>query len=200
MPDQVLKNYITDTLEAFLSYKKMAEKAFAQVSDEEFFRAIDAESNSLAVIAKHIGGNLRSRWTDFLTTDGEKSDRFRDNEFVSDADTRESIMSLWDTGWSALSETLGSLTPADLDKTITIRAEEFSVERAMTRSLAHTCSHVGQIVFLAKHLRSTEWKNLSIPRNTSEQFRQYMAEKAHEGSGFKNYLEAHEEFKEKGAK
>lgn len=197
MSDQILQNYIIDTLQAFESYKKMAEKSFVQVTDEEFFRAIDPESNSLAVIAKHIGGNLRSRWTDFLTTDGEKPDRFRDTEFVSDADTRDSIMSLWDTGWSALSATLGSITTLDLDKTVTIRAEEFTVERAITRSLAHTCSHVGQIVFLAKHLRSTDWKNLSIPRNTSEQFRQYMAEKGHEGAGFKNYLEAHEEFKEK---
>jgi Protein of unknown function (DUF1572) len=200
MSEQILQNYITDTSQAFLSYKKMAEKALEQVTDDEFFRAIDPESNSLAVIAKHIGGNLRSRWTDFLTTDGEKPDRFRDTEFVDDADTRASIRSLWETGWSALSAALGSLTPADLSKTVTIRAEEFTVERAMTRSLAHTCSHVGQIVFLAKHLRSTDWKNLSIPRNTSEEFRSFMAEKREAGEGFKSYLEAHEEFKEKSTK
>lgn len=195
--EQLPAAYIADTHQAFVSYKKMAEKAFAQVSDEEFFRAIDAESNSLAVIAKHIGGNLASRWTDFLTTDGEKPDRLRDTEFITESDTRTSITELWDRGWQALFATLESLTPEDLDKTITIRAEEFTVVRAMTRSLAHTTSHVGQIVFLAKHLRSSEWKNLSIPRNTSEEFRQYMAEKREAGEGFKNYLEAHEEFGKK---
>jgi hypothetical protein len=189
------QTYLTDTLEAFTSYRKMAEKALAQVSDEEFFRSIDPESNSLAVIVKHLGGNLRSRWTDFLTTDGEKPDRFRDGEFVSEGDTRESIMELWVTGWTALIATFESLGPEDLDKIVTIRAEEFTVVRAATRSLAHTSSHVGQIVFLAKHLRSSEWKNLSIPRNSSEEFRRYMAEKREAGEGFKNYLEAHEEFK-----
>ena len=197
MNESILQNYITDTLQAFQSYKKMAEKAFAQVSDEEFFRVIDAESNSLAAITKHIGGNLRSRWTDFLTTDGEKPDRLRDTEFVTESDTRESLTELWNTGWAALFSTLESLTPGDLDRTVTIRSEEFSVVRAMTRSLAHTTSHVGQIVFLAKHLRSAEWKNLSIPRNTSEEFRQYMAEKREAGAGFKNYLEAHEDFGKK---
>jgi hypothetical protein len=195
MAEQILQSYITDTSQAFRSYKKMAEKALEQVSDDEFFRAIDPESNSLAVIVKHIGGNLRSRWTDFLTTDGEKPDRFRDTEFVSEGDTRQSIMDLWATGWQALFHTLEQLTPADLDRTVTIRSEEFTVVRAMVRSLAHTASHVGQVVFLAKHLRSAEWKNLSIPRNTSEEFRRYMAEKREAGEGFKNYLEAHEGFK-----
>lgn len=147
------------------------------------------------MIAKHIGGNLRSRWTDFLTTDGEKPDRFRDREFVTETDTRQSILGPWEQGWSALFSTLNSLMPDDLSKKITIRTEEFTVVRAMARSLAHTASHVGQIVFLAKHLRSTEWKNLSIPRNTSEEFRAFMAEKRAANEGFKNYLEAHEEFK-----
>jgi hypothetical protein len=197
MPEQILQNFITDTTQAFRSYKKMAEKAMDQVSDEEFFRAIDPESNPLAVIVKHIGGNLSSRWTDFLTTDGEKPDRFRDSEFVNDGDTRVSIMELWETGWLALFDTLEQLTPGDLDKRVTIRSEEFTVVRAMVRSLAHTSSHVGQIVFLTKHLRSTEWNNLSIPRNTSEEFRSFMAEKGQGGKGFKSYLEAHEEFKKK---
>lgn len=197
MTEHILQSYITDTLQAFQSYKKMSEKALEQVSDEEFFRAIDPESNPLAVIVKHIGGNLLSRWTDFLTTDGEKADRFRDSEFISDGDTRAGIMELWGRGWQALFDTLGALGPGDLDKVVTIRAEEFTVERAMTRSLAHTTSHVGQIVFLAKHLRSTNWKNLSIPRNTSEQFRSYMTQKKEGGKSFTNYLEAHEEFKKK---
>jgi hypothetical protein len=197
MTQKIHQNYITDTLQAFQSYKKMAEKALDQVSDEEFFLAIDPESNPLAVIVKHIGGNLSSRWTDFLTTDGEKPDRLRDSEFVSDEDTRAGLMELWETGWRALFDTLEQLKPGDLDKTVTIRSEEFTVVRAMVRSLAHTASHVGQIVFLAKHLRSTEWKNLSIPRNTSEEFRAFMAEKGQGGKGFRNYLEAHEEFKKK---
>jgi len=197
MTEKILQNHLTDTTQAFRSYKKMAEKAMAQVSDEEFFRAIDPESNPLAVIVKHIGGNLRSRWTDFLTTDGEKPDRFRDSEFVSDEDTRASLMVLWETGWLALFDTFEQLTPDDLNKIVTIRSEEFTVVRAMVRSLAHTASHVGQIVFLAKHLRSVEWKNLSIPRNTSEEFRAFMAEKGQGGKGFRSYLEAHEEFKKK---
>jgi hypothetical protein len=200
MNESILQNYIDDTLQAFQSYKKMAEKALAQVSDEEYFRTIDPESNSLAIIVKHIGGNLRSRWTDFLTTDGEKADRFRDGEFVSEGDTRASIMELWETGWGALFATFESLTPDELERIVTIRAEEFTVVRAATRSLAHTSSHVGQIVFLAKHLRSTAWENLSIPRNSSEEFRRYMAEKREAGEGFANYLEAHEEFTGKDPK
>jgi hypothetical protein len=194
---QILQDYITDTLAAFRSYKKMAEKALAQVSDDEFFRAIDPESNPLAVIVKHIGGNHSSRWTDFLTTDGEKPDRFRDSEFLTEGDTRLNIMELWETGWLALFNTLEQIKPGDLDKIVTIRSEEFTVVRAMVRSLAHTASHVGQIVFLAKHLRSSEWKNLSIPRNTSEEFRAFMVEKGQGGKGFRSYLEAHEEFTKK---
>ena len=195
MSESILQRFINDTLQAFQSYKKMAEKVLVQVSDEEFFHVVDAESNSLAVIVKHIGGNLRSRWTDFLTTDGEKEDRLRDGEFISEGDTRANIMELWDTGWAALIATFESLRPEDLDKIVTIRTEEYTVVRAAVRSLAHTSSHIGQIVFLAKHLRSTDWKNLSIPRNSSEEFRRYMAEKREAGQGFKNYLEAHEEFK-----
>ena len=121
----MIVNYLQDVIYSFHNYKKLAEKAFAQTSDEEFFRAIDAEANSIAVIAKHIGGNLRSRWTDFLTTDGEKPDRHRDSEFVTDNDTRESLLAFWESGWNALFVTLESLTPEDLAKTVKIRDEDY---------------------------------------------------------------------------
>lgn len=186
MKQEIIENYLSDTIESFRSYKKQAEKALAQVSDEEFFRQIDTESNSAAMILKHISGNLRSRWTDFLTSDGEKPDRNRDSEFVADDDTRESLMKFWEDGWNALFSTLESLTTEDLGKTVQIRGENYTVVRAMNRSLAHTASHVGQILFLAKHFRASNWKTLSVPKNKSAEFNSYLAEnkeKAH-------YLEA----------
>ena len=175
MTGQFIENYKTDILEAFRNYKKLAERAIEQVGTDEYFRAIDEESNSIAMIVKHIGGNLRSRWTDFLTTDGEKPDRNRDGEFMSDADTRE------------------SLEIEDFGKPVKIRGEDFSVPKAINRSLAHTAYHVGQIAFLAKHFRSSEWKSLSVPRGQSGEFNAYLAEnkdKAH-------YLEAARDFAEK---
>jgi hypothetical protein len=193
MTEQFIENYKTDTIEAFRNYKKLAERAIKQVSEAEYFKAIDAESNSIAVIVKHIGGNLRSRWTDFLTTDGEKPDRNRDSEFISDADTRESLTGLWETGWNALFGTLESLTVEDFSKTVKIRGEDFSVVKAMNRSLAHTAYHVGQIAFLAKHFRSTDWKSLSIPRGQSGSFNAYLAENKDKS----HYLEATQDFTEK---
>lgn len=174
------KEYLQDAAESFVTYKKLAEKSFAQVSDDEFFQALDDESNSLAVIAKHIGGNLRSRWRDFLTTDGEKPDRNRDSEFVAETDTRETVMTFWREGWEALLATLDSLQPADLQKTVIIRGENHSVVKAINRSMMHTASHVGQIVFLAKHLRSAEWQTLSIPRNRSREFEAFVKNKGGE--------------------
>ena len=193
MSELILENYLAETIETFRSYKKLAERAIEQVSDEEFFQNIDAESNSIAVIVKHIGGNLRSRWTDFLTADGEKVDRNRDDEFVSENDTRESLTELWETGWNAAFETLESLRAADLGKTVKIRTEDFTVTKAINRSLTHIVYHVGQIAFLAKHLRSSDWKTLSIPRGSTNDFNKYLSEnkdKAH-------YLEATREFTEK---
>lgn len=192
MNEQIIENYKTDTLEAFRSYKKLAERAIEQVSEDEFFKAIDEESNSIAVIFKHIGGNLRSRWTDFLTTDGEKPDRLRDSEFITGADTSESLNALWETGWNAVFGTLESLRVEDFGKTVKIRGEDFSVPKALNRSLAHTAYHVGQITFLAKHFRAKDWKNLSVPRGKSNEFNAYLAEnkdKAH-------YLEATQNFTE----
>ncbi len=190
MNEQIIENYKTDTLQAFRNYKKLAERAIEQVSADEFFKAIDAEANSIAVIVKHLGGNLRSRWTDFLTTDGEKADRFRDSEFAAESDTRESLDALWETGWNALFATLESLKIEDFGRTVKIRGEDFSVVKAMNRSLAHTAYHVGQITFLAKHFRAGDWKTLSVPRGQSGEFNAFLAENKDQT----HYLEAAQDF------
>jgi hypothetical protein len=159
---------LEDVALTFRRQRELAERALAQASDDDFFRTIDAESNSIAVLVKHIGGNLLSRWTDFLTTDGEKPTRDRDGEFVVEGETdRDAIMALWDAGWSALSNTLSQLTPAELPATVVIRGESMPAVAALNRALAHISQHVGQIVLLAKHYRSSEWKTLSIPRGRS---------------------------------
>ena len=177
MSEKILQNFLDETIESFRSYKKLAEKSFAQVSDEEFFKVIDAEANSMAAITKHIGGNLRSRWTNFLTSDGEKPDRNRDSEFVADDDTRESLMPFWENGWNRLFETLQSLTIEDLEKIVQIRGEDFTVVKAINRAAMHTASHIGQITFLAKHFRSSEWKTLSVPKNKSAEFNDWLKKK-----------------------
>lgn len=190
MSKEILQNFLDETISTFRSYKKMAETATEQVSDDEFFRAIDAEANSIAAITKHIGGNLRSRWTDFLTSDGEKPDRHRDSEFLAENDSRENLTQIWKNGWQALFDALESLTADDLGKTVQIRGEDFTVVKAINRSITHTVSHVGQIVLLAKHFRSAEWKTLSIPKNKSAEFNKHLSEKSDKG----NYLEAAMEF------
>jgi Protein of unknown function (DUF1572) len=196
MTDQILQNYLDDSIAAFRTYKGLAEKAMAQVSDEQFFQTIDEESNSIAVIAKHIGGNLRSRWTNFLTTDGEKPYRHRDSEFVSGDDTRDSLMEFWENGWQTLFLTLESLQPDDLGAIVKIRGEDHTVVKAMNRSMAHTSSHVGQIIFLAKHLLSGKWKTISIPRNKSVEFNAFLDEQKKGGSKM-TFTEWHENFEEK---
>ncbi len=150
--------------------KDLAEKGVAQVEDDALLhQALDAESNSIAVLIQHLGGNLLSRWTRFLETDGEKPDRHRDREFESSpALTRRDLMELWERGWSRCFESLDSLTPDDLSKTVRIRGEEHSVPQAIQRQIVHTAYHVGQIVFLAKHLACARWTNLSIPRGGSQ--------------------------------
>lgn len=149
----------------------MAESAMAQLNEQEFFKAIDPEANSVAVIVKHISGNAHSRFTDFLTTDGEKPDRFRDREFEVANASREQTMSYWEEGWNIVFATLDSLKPDDLHRTVTIRQEPHTVVQALNRALAHYAQHIGQIVFLAKHLRSSQWKTLSIPRGQSEEYK-----------------------------
>lgn len=179
--NEVIANYHADALASFRNYKGLAERAMEQVADDEFFAAIGPEANSIAIIAKHIGGNLISRWTDFLTTDGEKATRNRDAEFEMIDDSRESVMQLWESGWRVLFANIEPLTADDFSRTITIRGEPHTVVAAINRQLTHYAYHVGQIVFLAKHLRSANWKTLSVPRNRSAEFNQFLAEKQEHG-------------------
>lgn len=158
-------------------YKDVADQALAQVDDAGFFVTLDAESNSLALIVKHVAGNLRSRWTDVYASDGEKPDRQRDREFeLEPDDTRSALMTRWDAGWAGLLETLDRMEPADLARTVLIRSEPHTMTRAALRSLSHTASHVGQIVLLAKHVAGARWGTLSIPRGQSEQVNALMHE------------------------
>lgn len=165
-------HYIEEMKRQFRGHKRMAEAAMAQLEDKDFFVALDPESNSIATLVKHIAGNARSRFTDFLTSDGEKPDRFRDQEFeVSEKTTRDEVMRWWEQGWSHVFATLDSLGAEDVQRTVTIRNEPHTVLQALNRALAHYAQHIGQIVFLAKHVRSSEWKTLSIPRGKSETYK-----------------------------
>ncbi|HTA86688.1 MAG TPA: DUF1572 domain-containing protein [Silvibacterium sp.] len=163
-------SYVEDAKAIFHQYKRLAEGAMAQVSDEQLCSTLDSEMNSIAVIVKHMAGNMRSRWTDFLTTDGEKPSRNRDGEFEDPPATRTELMALWDDGWRCLFTALEGLTDADLVRTITIRSEAHSVMQAINRQVAHYPYHCGQIIFLAKHLQSSNWKSLSVPRKQSAEF------------------------------
>ena len=183
MNDSLAKHYLEDSISSFRAYKKLAERAFEQVRDEEFFRALNEESNSVAVIIKHISGNMLSRWTDFLTTDGEKPDRNRDMEFViTPSTTREDLMKQWERGWNCLFRALESLQPEDLMRKVYIRGKEHTVLQAINRQMTHYPQHIGQIVFLAKHFRSSEWQTLSIPRNKSAEFNAYLTTTGGESS------------------
>lgn len=174
----------------------MAEKAIAQITDEEFFAAIDAEANSIAVIVKHIAGNQISRWTDFLNFDGEKPDRFRDGEFEMIGDTRESLLQFWERGWNTLFDAVEPLTPEDFSKTVTIRGEPHTIAEALNRQLTHYTYHIGQIVLLAKHFRSADWKTLSVPKNRSAEFNQFLADKQSGGVLKMNRMDTPQEFRE----
>jgi hypothetical protein len=165
-------SYLEDSLSLFRYYKKMAEAAMEQVSDEQLFAVLDPEMNSLALTVKHMAGNMRSRWTDFLTSDGEKPDRNRDSEFMQPPSTRGEVMAMWESGWKHVFSALDPLSEADMVRTVTIRGEAHSVMQAINRQLCHYTYHCGQIVFLAKHFRSSQWKSLSVPRNRSAEFNQ----------------------------
>ena len=169
MAEDTGARYLDEARRSLRGNKRLAEGALAQISDEEFFRVLDdGESNSLAVIVKHIAGNARSRFTDFLTSDGEKPWRQRDTEFeISKSDTRACLMEAWDAGYQTVFDTLASLQPEDLARTVTIRNEPHTVMQAIHRATAHYAYHIGQIVFLAKHWRGKDWKSLSIPRGMS---------------------------------
>ncbi len=163
-------SYLEDSLTLFRYYKNLAERAMAQVSDEQLVRVLDSEMNSIAVIVKHMAGNMRSRWTDFLTSDGEKPDRNRDTEFVEPPSTREALLTVWEEGWNCVFGALQPLSEADLQRTVTIRGEAHSVMQAINRQLGHYAYHCGQIVLLAKHFNHAGWQSLSIPKRQSGEF------------------------------
>ncbi len=184
MNDQSLaQHYLADAIKTFRDYKKLAERAFAQISDEDFFKTIDEESNSIAVNIKHMAGNMLSRWTDFLSTDGEKPERDRDIEFVMlRGTTRDEMIAYWERGWQCVFDAVEPLGPDDLMRTVTIRGQAHTVIQAINRQLAHYAYHTGQIVFLAKHFKSSDWQSLSVPRNRSAEFNAHLEEKAKESS------------------
>jgi hypothetical protein len=162
--------YRDESVRQFRGLRKLADRALAQVSNADFFVTLDPESNSIALIVKHIAGNLQSRWTDFLTSDGEKPGRHRDSEFVIEpGDSRESLMKRWDDGWAVLLAAIEPLIEEDFKKTVPIRGEPHTIIRAINRQLGHYSYHVGQLVFLAKHFAGARWETLSIPRGKSEE-------------------------------
>ena len=164
MAHRFTTSYLEDSLDLLRHYKRLAEGAMAQATDEQLFAVLDEEANSIAIVVKHMAGNMRSRWTDFLATDGEKADRMRDTEFEDPPATREALMQMWERGWSYVFAAIEPLTEADLGKQVTIRGDPHSVMQAINRGLAHYAQHVGQIILLAKHHQSANWKSLSIPR------------------------------------
>jgi hypothetical protein len=172
MTSDLAAHYLEETRRQMRGHKRMGEGAMAQLHDDDFFLVLDPESNSVAILVKHLAGNMRSRFTDFLTTDGEKPDRFRDSEFeVNGATTRLDVMRWWEEGWAIVLGAIDALKPEDVMRTVTIRGEPHTVLQAINRQIAHYAAHVGQIVLLAKHVRSNEWKMLTIPRGKSEEFK-----------------------------
>ncbi len=163
-------SHLEDSIALFRFYQKMGEGAMEQVTDEQLFATLDEEMNSIAIIVKHMAGNMRSRWTDFLTSDGEKPDRNRDTEFMEPPATREELLKRWNEGWDRLFRALTPLSESDLERSVTIRGEPHSVMQAINRQIAHYAYHCGQIVFLAKHFKASDWKSLSVPRNRSAEF------------------------------
>lgn len=177
MAHELTTSYVRDSLSLFRHYKNLAERAMEQVSDEQLVAALDGEMNSIAIIVKHLVGNMRSRWIDFLTSDGEKPDRKRDTEFENPPATRAALMNLWEEGWRCVFTALEPLSDTDMERTVEIRGEPHSVMQAIHRQIAHYAYHCGQIVFLAKHLQAKHWKALTVPRGRSEEFNQRVARK-----------------------
>ena len=169
---QFTTSYVEDSLALFRQYKTLAERAIAQVTDEQLLTMLDDEMNSIAQTVKHMAGNMRSRWTDFLTTDGEKPDRQRDSEFVEPPPTREALLAVWEEGWKRVFAAVEPLTDKDLERVVTIRGEAHSVMQAIHRQIAHYAYHCGQIVLLAKHFNHAGWQSLSVPRGKSQEFTQ----------------------------
>ncbi len=175
MAHQFSTSYLEDSIDVFNHYKKLGERAIAQCPDAALFTTLDPESNSIAIIVKHMAGNMRSRWTDFLTTDGEKPDRNRDTEFEDPPTTRSELMEMWERGWKYVFGALEPLSDANLTRTVTIRTEPHSVMQAINRQIAHYCYHVGQIVYLARHFAGDKWQTLSVPKKKSSEFNKKVA-------------------------
>jgi hypothetical protein len=172
MTSDLALHYLEDSRLQFHRHKVLAEAAMTQLTDADFTVALDPEANSIAILVKHMAGNMCSRFTDFLTTDGEKPNRFRDQEFESTAaSTKAEVLKLWEEGWNCLFAAIDGLKAEDVTRTVTIRSEPHTVLQAINRQIAHYSYHTGQIVFLAKHLRSGEWKSLSIPKGKSEEYK-----------------------------
>jgi hypothetical protein len=168
----IAQHYLEEARRQMRGHKRMGEAAMAQLRDEDFFVTLDPESNSIAILVKHLAGNMRSRFTDFLKSDGEKPERFRDREFeIGTGTPRAEVMKWWEEGWNCVLGTIDSLKPEDVTRNVTIRGEQHTVLQAINRQIAHYAQHTGQIVFLAKHLLSSEWKTLSIPRGKSEEYK-----------------------------
>jgi uncharacterized damage-inducible protein DinB len=167
---QFSTSYVHDSLAVFRYYKHLAERAIEQVTDDQLTATLDSEMNSISTVVKHMAGNMRSRWTDFLTSDGEKPDRNRDSEFVDPPCSRESLMALWEEGWSHVFSAMEGLSEEDLERRVTIRGEAHSVMQAINRQIAHYAYHCGQIVMLAKHFRHADWQSLSVPKGQSSEF------------------------------
>jgi uncharacterized damage-inducible protein DinB len=175
MAHRFTTSYLKDSLDVFRYYKKLGERSIAQCPDDALFASLDAESNSIAIVVKHMAGNMRSRWMDFLTTDGEKPDRNRDTEFENAPKTRAELMELWERGWKYVFGALDPLKDEDLVRTITIRTEPHSVMQAVNRQIAHYSYHVGQIVFVAKHFAGNKWQTLTVPKKKSAEFNRKVA-------------------------
>jgi hypothetical protein len=168
--DGFAKSFLEASLTCFRQNKAWADKAIAQLPDDKLHVALDPNTNSIAVIMKHVAGNLLSRWTEFLTTDGEKPDRNRDGEFVDTFTNRGELLAFWEAGWQRALDSIAALTPEDVTKTVVIRGEPHSVPLAIQRSLAHSAYHVGQIIQVARILAGDEWSTITIPRGGSAQF------------------------------
>lgn len=177
MAHELTTSYLRDSLTLFRYYKKLTERAMEQVTDQQLFAVLDGEMNSVAVIVKHLAGNMRSRWRDFLTSDGEKLDRKRDTEFEDPPAGRAALMKHWEEGWEFVFTALEPLSDEDINRTVLIRGEPHSVMQAINRQIAHYSYHCGQIVFLAKHLQASQWMPLTVPRGKSEEFNQRVASK-----------------------
>jgi hypothetical protein len=169
--DNIGEAYLTDAIRNLRSYKKLAEAALSQTSDQDLFRLVDPDANSIAMLIKHTAGNMRSRWTNFLTTDGEKPDRHRDREFViEEGTTRADVMAWWEEGWSCVLNSIASLGSDDLNRKVFIAGKEHTALQAINRQLLHYAGHVNQIILLAKHFAGPNWRSLSIPKGQSETF------------------------------